>query len=77
MVSRTEAGTDEATSISTFAVISDTQDQCFIAASWGDWTTDVGSVLGLAPRWGMWAAQTLVECALQDWDARPVLLYMI
>ena len=61
--------TDETPHLYICSSSSDPRDQCFAAGSWGDWTTNVGSVLGLHPM-GMCAAQTLMEWALQDWDAQ-------
>ena len=49
IVSRTEAGIDETPHLYICSSSSDPRNQCFAAASWGDWTTNVGSVLGLHP----------------------------
>ena len=68
-VSKTETWTDETPHLYICSSSSDLRDQCFPAGSCGDWTTNGGSVLGLHPM-GMCAAQTLVEQALQDWDAQ-------
>ena len=49
IVSETEAWTDETPHLCICSSSSDPWDQCFAAASWGDWTTNVGSVRGLHP----------------------------
>ena len=48
-VSKTETGTDETPHLYICSSSSDPRDQCFAAGSWGDWTTNVGSVLWLHP----------------------------
>ena len=48
-VSKTETGTDETPYLYICSSSSDPRDQCFAAGLWGDWTSNVGNVLGLHP----------------------------
>ena len=68
-VSKTETGTDETHHLYICSSSSDPWDQCFAPGSWGDWTSNVGSVLGLHPM-GHVCRKTLMEWTLQDWDAQ-------
>ena len=50
---------------------------CFATASWGDWTSNTGSVLGLYPPWGIRAAQTLVGRGPAGLGCTVILLYVM
>ena len=90
IVSRTESGIDEIPHLYICSSSSDPRNQCFAAASWGDWTTNVGSVLGLHPhracgqhrlwwnvpcRTGMHSSSSVHDLTSINMDCSPVLLH--
>ena len=50
---------------------------CFATALWSDWTSNMGSVLGLYPPWGICAAQTLVGRGPAGLGCTVILLYVM
>ena len=88
--SKTEAWRDETPHLYICSSSSDPWGQCFAAASWGDWTTNVGSVLGLRPhgacvqhrlwwnrpcRTGMHSSFSVHDVTFINMDFSPVLLH--
>ena len=50
---------------------------CFATALWGDCTSNMGSVLGLYPPWGIRVAQTLVGSGPAGLGCTVILLYVM
>ena len=68
--------TDETPHLYICSSSSDPRDQCFAAGSWGDWTTNVGSVLWLHPM-GHVCSTDFVRTGPAGLGCTAVLLYMI